>query len=79
MNKNAMQSARTEQPADAGISLNTALKVQAGRREWLGFCNACSKGVYDTEDGVEFTTEVSMRSLTFRLCQRCRVQLKGML
>lgn len=79
MNKNAMQSARTEQPADAGISLNVALKVQAGRREFLGSCNASAAGVYDTEDDVQFTTEVSMRSLTFRLCQRCRVQLKGML
>lgn len=78
MNKH-MASAPHGQDPSAGISLNTALRVASGRREYLGSCNACTAGVYDTEDGVQFTTEVSMRQLTFRLCQRCRLQLKSML
>ena len=78
MNK-AMKSATHGQDPTAGVSINQAMRVQLGRRQWIGSCNACTDGVYDTEDGIEFTTEVQMRQLTFRLCQCCRMQLKGML
>ena len=79
MNK-AMKSAQHGQDPSAGISLNTALRVAHGYRDFAGSCNACTDGQYKLDTaGKAMITEVQIRNYTFRLCQRCRVQLKGSL
>ena len=63
-----------------GISLNDALRVSQGDKLMLGSCNACTKGQYVLDNESKPTvTNVDLRGLSFRLCERCRQQLKAML
>ena len=82
MPSKAMASANTGVPNDwAGVTLNEAIRVNhAAPKSWTGSCNACTNGQYTLNDKNEpLVTNVDLRGMSFRLCERCRAQLKAML
>lgn len=77
----SMKTANTNtSPSWVGLSLNEAMKVQTQSRLSAGSCNACTNGQYLTDkSGEDVVTEVMLRGLTFRLCNSCKKNLKGLL
>jgi len=76
-----MAKASTGVPPDwEGVSLNEAIRVSRANKAWTGSCNACTNGQYELgADGEAVVTNVDLRGMSFRLCARCRGQLKAML
>lgn len=81
MDTKAMQSAASPLPNNAPpVRLNETIRVNSGRKAFLGSCNGCTEPVYELGGfGDELVAEVQLRGLNFRLCCNCRATLKGLL
>lgn len=79
MNKGMASADTGIDPSWHGVQRNQGITVTPNQdRLMAGSCNACTDVSRD-RNAYETVTEVDLRGLSFRLCDRCRVKLKELL